>query len=158
MQFVSEWASPDRRSLLVFSDAALRVFDAHRQTEAQSPEAGGILLGYVRGSHLEVLHATEPSPRDRRHRVLFEREQYWHEAEARRMWRESRGLVRYLGEWHTHPEEVPSPSRLDRAEWEKLAQLRADGRPVLAVVVGTQRLHVEQAASGFRSFVMTPVD
>lgn len=157
MQFVREWASTDRRSLLVFSESVLRVFDTHRQTGFQSFEGGGILLGYVRGDHLEVLHATEPSSKDKRHRFLFEREKQGHQEEALRLWKESGGLVRYLGEWHTHPQKSPTPSGMDRAEWEKLAQLRTDRRPVLTVIVGTQELYVAQAVRGFNRVVMTPV-
>ncbi len=33
---------------------------------------------------------------------------------AEHAWKESNGERLYLGEWHTHPEDVPSPSRDDR--------------------------------------------
>ncbi|WP_253219630.1 Mov34/MPN/PAD-1 family protein [Pseudomonas sp. B21128] len=45
---------------------------------------------------------------------------------------ETNGLVRYFGEWHTHPQEVPSPSHIDLDEWETLATSRTDRRPLLA--------------------------
>ncbi len=61
---------------------------------------------------------------------------------ADRMWRDSGGTVRYLGEWHTHPEAHPAPSGTDRREWLALAARRADGRPCLTVIVGLQALHV----------------
>ena len=60
-------------------------------------------------------------------------------------------MVRDLGEWHTHPQEVPSPSYVDLDEWKILAKGRADKRPLLAVVVGRQNLHVElMHADGMR--------
>lgn len=60
-------------------------------------------------------------------------------------------MVRYIGEWHTHPQEVPSPSHIDLDEWETLATSRADRRPLFAVVVGRQNLHVElMHADGMR--------
>ena len=33
-----------------------------------------------------------------------------HKGLAERRWQESKGLVRYVGEWHTYPQDVPSPS------------------------------------------------
>lgn len=58
-------------------------------------------------------------------------------------WRASRGTVRYLGEWHTHPEDYPIPSGLDRSEWRRLAAGRRDKRPQLSIIVGRHGLHVE---------------
>jgi integrative and conjugative element protein (TIGR02256 family) len=60
-----------------------------------------------------------------------------------RRWKESKGLVRYIGEWHTHPQNHPTPSSIDLREWQQLAVDRHDGRPLLAVIVGCQDLHVE---------------
>lgn len=148
MRYVSDWGSPNRRSLLSFSEAVLQVFEEHAQLRQGMPESGGLLLGKVRGEHLEVLHATRPSLRDSRHRFFFERAPFSHRNQAKRYWKESGGLIRYLGEWHTHPEAHPTPSRLDRVEWNKLAAQRQDQRPVLVAVVGTRTLWVEQVYSG----------
>jgi integrative and conjugative element protein (TIGR02256 family) len=68
---------------------------------------------------------------------------FGHRAIARRLWRGSGGLTRYIGEWHTHPQEDPSPSSIDLDEWRKLAKLRLDERPLLAVIVGQSSLYVE---------------
>ncbi|MNC54967.1 hypothetical protein D3C75_1044700 [compost metagenome] len=97
----------------------------------------------MRRKHLEVLEASEPTQQDRRLRYFFERMIYGHKSLADRRWQESNGLVRYIGEWHTHPQEIPSPSNIDLTEWQVLAQNRADRRPLLAVIVGRQNLHVE---------------
>jgi hypothetical protein len=42
-----------------------------------------------------------------------------------------------------HPQDYPTPSGLDRTEWTKLSKRRADGRPILAVIVGRKNLYVE---------------
>ncbi|MBU4046695.1 MAG: Mov34/MPN/PAD-1 family protein, partial [Gammaproteobacteria bacterium] len=57
-------------------------------------------------------------------------------------WAASQGTVRYLGEWHTHPEDHPHPSNLDRTEWQRLSAGRRDKRPLLAIIVGRKSLYV----------------
>lgn len=149
MQFMTTWRSPADEQFVYFSQSVLEIFKRHIQG-AEGTEAGGILLGHVRGKHLEVLEASEPTRQDRRLRYFFERMIHGHKSLAERRWQESNGLVRYIGEWHTHPQEVPSPSSIDLGEWEILATGRTDRRPLLAVIVGRQNLHVELMHAGGR--------
>lgn len=143
MQFLDSWSSGDKKILLSFSTEALTVFSMHIQDAPNTPESGGLLLGSLHGNNLIITEATTPTKWDRRFRFLFERLPFGHRSIANRRWRESGGTIRYLGEWHTHPEDIPTPSSLDRDEWGKLAQCRADERPLLTVVVGRKNLHVE---------------
>lgn len=143
MPFVEGWASGKGRLLLAFDSSAIATFERHVQREASDQEAGGLLLGRIHGTNIFVTEATLPTRWDRRWRYLFERMPFGHRAIAQARWTASGGTIRYLGEWHTHPEDHPEPSTLDRIEWTKLARKRADGRPLLAVVVGRMSLHVE---------------
>lgn len=156
MQHMSDWATPDQELLLNFSEPVLKVFQAHIQTETR-PESGGVLLGTVHERGLLVTMATVPTRWDRQFRYLFERSPWGHRAIARRKWRSSGGLVRYIGEWHTHPQSIPTPSSIDLEEWRKLASVRADGRPLLAVIVGWNALHVELASGTGSRILMNPV-
>lgn len=143
MPFVSEWTTPDRKRLVVFSPSSVKVFTKHRQRYPWQTEAGGILLGKRRGRHLEVLMATEPMLTDRRLPYFFTREEHGHGEAAKLAWQASGGLVDYLGEWHTHPQRIPVPSSVDRSEWRKLSVTRAEQSPLVVVVVGTTCLRVE---------------
>ena len=143
MPFVTTWKVPETEQLVYLNQQPLDVFSRYIQEGVDSKEAGGILLGHVRGEHLEITEATEPSFWDRRFRFLFERMPYFHHWLAMKRWRESKGLVRYVGEWHTHPQNHPAPSSIDLREWQILAADRVDGRPLLALIVGCQDLHVE---------------
>lgn len=154
MPFLNTWKCPGTNQFVYLGDQPLQVFEKYIQEGHDSTEAGGILLGYVRGDHLEIIEATEPSRLDRRFKFLFERMPYFHHRFAMRRWRESNGLIRYLGEWHTHPQNHPMPSSIDLREWEKLAKDRHDGRPILAVIVGCQGLHVEYMFSTGRRQVL----
>jgi integrative and conjugative element protein (TIGR02256 family) len=139
------WGTEGNRRLLTFSANVLHVFHEFRQVQAEASEAGGVLLGYVRGDHLEVVEATRPTMWDRRLRYLFER--FPNELIVKARWRATDGKLRYLGEWHTHPESVPYPSSTDLIEWRKKAKERVDRRPLLAVIVGVDELHVRLVPS-----------
>jgi len=147
MQFVSGWTTPDKRTLVNFDDKVLDVFRQHIQRLASDAEAGGLLLGEVRGGHLNLVEATFPTAGDLRSRYSFERLPQGHAEVAQKMWSASRGTVRYLGEWHSHPQDLPIPSGIDRSEWKRLASERKDKRPFLAVIVGRAGLHVELVSS-----------
>lgn len=145
MRFVSEWATPDQRRLVVLSNSVTQVLARYRQRFPRQTEAGGILLGRRRGNHIEVVEATEPTPFDRRSTYLWERDRFGHAQAAARAWRLSACTVDYVGEWHTHLQRVPLPSSLDRREWHKLALARPK-TTLLAIIVGTRELHLELIA------------
>ena len=158
MQFLSSWATTDKSRLLHFSTATLETFSEHVQSSDVDREAGGLLLGSVHGAHLLIEQATVPTALDKRFRYLFERMPFGHEAIALSRWTASQGTVRYLGEWHTHPEDHPHPSSLDRSEWNRLSAQRRDKRPMLAVIIGRKSLYVELVPSSGRGSVLTSVE
>lgn len=158
MQFLGSWATGDKGRLLHFSAGTLQTFSQHIQGNDADCEAGGLLLGSVHGGHLLIEQATVPTAWDKRFRYLFERMPFGHEAIALSRWTATQGIVRYLGEWHTHPEDHPHPSGLDRSEWNRLSAQRRDTRPMLAVIVGRKDLYVELVPSSGHGSVFTPVE
>lgn len=157
MLSLSDWGTFDRRTLVHLGGDVLAVFERHIQSIGRSRESGGILLGCVRGSNLEIIEATSPSRFDERFPFLFVRKAAWHRQVAEKRWHSSGGTVRYLGEWHTHPEELPCPSAVDLVEWRKLASKRDDGRALLAVIVGRAGLHVELMNDAGQRVVLEPI-
>lgn len=157
MSFVDSWATPDRRILLNLEQPVIAVFERHIQARPIDCEAGGILLGTVHGSSIVVTEATIPTTSDICLHNYFERMPFGHSSVARVRWKASGGTVRYVGEWHTHPQEYPYPSALDRVEWNKLSWLRSDGRPLLAVIVGCKSLYVELVPPAGPGLSLTPI-
>lgn len=155
MRHVSDWTLADGSLLLNFSDEVRGVFERNVQV-GDLPESGGVLLGTVHERGLLVTIATTPTRLDRQLRYLFERLPFGHRAVAKRQWRQSAGTTRYIGEWHTHPQDIPVPSGIDLVEWQKLAKKRADQRPLLAVIVGRHDLHVELAHGNGHRELLTP--
>jgi integrative and conjugative element protein (TIGR02256 family) len=156
MLYVDLWES-QRNCYVKIASEALEVFAKYAQVNSTSPESGGILLGYVRGEHLEITEATEPSSDDERYRFFFLRRPKGHQDIAEQRWSESQGLVRYLGEWHTHPEDMPSPSFLDRTEWKSSAKKRKDKRPQLGLIVGCEGLYVELMHANGTRWICRPI-
>jgi integrative and conjugative element protein (TIGR02256 family) len=116
------WQSPFPAEGRVLVEAEpLMLMDAHRQNDARKPESGGILLGFRRGAHIHITMATPPQLADSRSRYLFQRSSRYHQEIALRQWNISKEEVDYVGEWHTHPQQLPSPSTTDITEWRKLS-------------------------------------
>jgi len=121
-------------SRLLIEDIVLSNVGAFRQVDPNAAEAGGILLGFRRASHLHVTIATPPGPRDLRTKFSFSRDDESHQRIALSEWLRSEETMDYIGEWHTHPESHPQPSSLDVREWQQICRRRAE--PMIFMIQG----------------------
>jgi integrative and conjugative element protein (TIGR02256 family) len=115
----------------------LRHVRRYRQSREGQPEAGGQLFGTVTKSLVRISAASGPHRSDQRSRYAFRSNphtaQTFIEAHA------ERGLL-YLGEWHTHAENVPSPSETDVSALRAIlqnSQLNTDA--LVLMIVGLAR-------------------
>jgi integrative and conjugative element protein (TIGR02256 family) len=118
---------------------ALRILERYRQLDACVSEAGGVLLGrlIVERPDTVVDTVTEPSPADRRTRFAFHRAARPTQRAVIDAWERSDGTRNFLGEWHTHPEDVPHPSEVDLRGWQRLARIaRFEQDWLFFVIVG----------------------
>ena len=90
-------------------------------------EVGGVLLGCRRNLDLEIILATHPSKDDRSSKFRFERRSKHHQIVTTEMWKSSDKKIDWIGEWHTHPEKIPSPSSIDINSWRKLVKRHGSG-------------------------------
>lgn len=130
---------------LGFGDTALEQMLSLRQTEADSREAGGVLIGrhILATRDLVVDEVTVPMRGDRRTRTTFRRSRRPHQKVVDARWSASGGRFSYLGEWHTHPESSPSPSKVDLCDWRRrLVEDEVDGAFLLFAIVGIRDLRV----------------
>jgi integrative and conjugative element protein (TIGR02256 family) len=95
---------------LSFDDSVLSHFDRHRQTRFWHREAGGLLFARLALPTVDVCAITGPRPTDRRSRCSYWPDEWAEQREIDEMF--SRDL-HFVGCWHTHPENVPSPSLVD---------------------------------------------
>ena len=111
---------PERERIFRLSDAGLLLIEksvlegihAYRQVGNQL-EAGGLLIGYFRDPHLHITDLTVPGAGDCRSRFRFARKDPAHVQMLLDRHTLSDGLLNLLGEWHTHPEALPSPSEIE---------------------------------------------
>lgn len=135
---------------LVFANAAVRQLRAHVQRSRWQSEAGGALLGrhLLDSMDFVVDEVTVPQKQDRRSRFSFFRSMR-HNALARERWAATRGTSAYLGLWHTHPERDPSPSSVDRRDWENaVAHDTFEGDRLFFSIVGIDRIRVWTKSRG----------
>lgn len=95
---------------LSFTDSVLAHFKRNQQVRFWQREAGGLLFARLLLPIIEVCHVTGPRPTDRRTRFS-----YWPDENAER--REIEAMFsrdfHFVGCWHTHPEDIATPSHVD---------------------------------------------
>jgi integrative and conjugative element protein (TIGR02256 family) len=98
---------------LEISSKAIRVFEKYKQINGKN-EAGGILLGRCYKDKIVIEHVTSPNSSDKAGPAFFERNRGKAQNIVNEEWNVSEGERIYLGEWHTHCEPRPHPSKTDR--------------------------------------------
>lgn len=117
---------------LVIPTWVLNEIRTYNQDHFNKPESGGILLGMYRGPHIEITNITTPSKGDDKGRSYFERKCQSHVDSAHEAWINNNHYVTYIGEWHTHPEAVPTPSSIDIQSWKN----KLPSRPMITLISG----------------------
>ena len=125
------------------SDEVACVWCTYRQTEPDAAESFGVLMGTTSVDRREIWieAVTTPMPHDRRSRLSFALRDLGHQRAVSRKFASSDGSAIYLGTWHTHPEPVPTPSRIDLNDWVTCLRVNR-GRPLAFALVGTEVLRV----------------
>lgn len=98
---------------------------SYRQMKTSDPESGGMILGRLIENNNDIVidEITTPSPADWRTRFSFLRKRKDAQIKVNEAWSKTSGTCIYLGEWHTHPEDVPEPSQtIDLIEWSKISK------------------------------------
>lgn len=107
---VIEYPIGDSGQIVILTNEVVDHFRRHRQLRWNQKEAGGQLFACFDGPRILVVEATGPRDGDRRTRTSYVPDRRAEQAEIAD--RHSHGL-HYVGDWHTHPEVIPAPSRLD---------------------------------------------
>jgi integrative and conjugative element protein (TIGR02256 family) len=136
----------DNGGVIKVGASAMRTMRQFKQTGPTNvDEAGGVLLGrmILESNDVVVDEVTIPTRRDKRGIFSFFRSAFETNTIIKRAWRESAATRNYLGEWHTHPEDYPTPSNVDISNWRKILRKgRIEQDFVLFMILGRKELAV----------------
>ncbi len=112
--------------------------------DRSSNEAAGVLIGERRESHLVIYEISEPGKGDIRSRYFVDRRGLHHQAAVDDAFVRTSGNLQYLGEWHTHPENRPTPSSKDLKTWRRhlISQ-----EPMILLIVGREQIWAAKKTS-----------
>lgn len=126
----------DSEQRLVLTAAVLNHIAMHQQSDGTSSEAGGQLFARFKGEQIRVERVTGPRATDRRSRSGYIPDRRGEQEEIDRM--HSHGL-HFIGDWHTHPERVPTPSTSDiRSIREAVTQSTHHLNGFVLLIAGTE--------------------
>jgi len=102
--------SGDGQQTIVFSDDVIEHMMKNRQKGIWQTEAGGQLFARLTPFEVYVVDVTGPRRSDKRTRTSYVPDR---KAEQREIDERFRSGLIYVGDWHTHPEVNPRPSKRD---------------------------------------------
>jgi len=92
------------------SDQVVAHLLQHRQTRFWHREAGGLLFARISNKRIDIEAITGPRPTDRRTPLSYSPDRVEEQAEINVYHRLG---LHYVGDWHSHFENVPTPSPRD---------------------------------------------
>lgn len=127
------------------SEEALDRMKKFIQDTEEKNEAGGVLLGrfIIDSKDIVIDEVTIPMIGDKCTRYSYIRNAKPHQRIIDSKWDKSNGTCNYLGEWHTHPENYPSPSGKDIDSWKK--RMKEDvfsSRYLYFIILGIKEMRV----------------
>lgn len=89
-----------------------------RQLNEENKESGGVLIGSFLSNEKGFIidKITIPQKEDKQTRYSFYRSTQ-HNKLVQKIWKETNGFSTLLGLWHTHPENIPNYSYVDKKDW-----------------------------------------
>lgn len=128
---------------LSISEVVLNVFMKYIQDDNKSPESGGIITGKIYNNLIEVLNCSEPSESDISSRYNFSRSFKTAQSFINEKFEKSNGEEIYLGEWHTHPEDIPTPSNTDVNSFIKtINKNRLNSKLHFMIIIGRVSIYI----------------
>ena len=136
---------PFAPEILELTPRALAHFGKHKQNNRWSREAGGQLFAtFDEPSVIKIVDVTGPRKSDRRSVFGFEPDRV---AERREIAERFKRGLHFVGDWHTHPQSIPSPSFTDERSMRDMVKSSSHNFPgFFMVIVGQaafpQGIHV----------------
>ncbi|EOU2013882.1 hypothetical protein C4D22_04760 [Clostridium perfringens] len=129
---------------LKINDDLVACMNSYKQLNLKDKEAGGILIGYITNdNNIIIEYITKPFDKDIRKRFSFIRRDNKHEKILNSIWKNNGEVHTYVGEWHTHPEDYPIFSCIDKKNWINLGRnIKPSKTRYINIIVGNKELRV----------------
>lgn len=126
------------------SKSVLEQIYQYRQVSFFSSESGGVLIGrqIISTGNLVIDHCTVPMPLDVCKRTRYLRKDPKHIEFFTTLRQRENNIYAYVGEWHTHPEHIPSYSSMDLRNWERIG--KESSTPHFHLIAGIRALRIWQ--------------
>lgn len=138
------------------SYASLNTLSKFIQDDDQKNESGGILIGYTLGNNVySITNVSLPCSEDKASRFRFLRSKKKAQRIINQFFKESKGKKIYLGEWHTHPENYPTPSMIDKCSIKKqFKKNELNSDRIFMLIIGRKSFHLSSVdENGIMPFV-----
>ena len=125
------------QKLILNDDLSEKLF-AIQSKHSFKKEIGGILIGEYDASAccVRLTDMTFPYSGDQQSKLRFFRKSDGHQDQMDRLWEESGHTKAYLGEWHTHPQDVPIPSWVDCKNWKQISKKNINFDESYFIIIG----------------------
>jgi integrative and conjugative element protein (TIGR02256 family) len=99
-------------------------------------ETGGVLLGHHEHSVVHVDKVILSGSKAIHNTIYFEADHEYVEMEIDLAYANSDGKIRYIGEWHSHPQKYPTPSTKDLDSIRKISLNTREGYDPILLIIG----------------------
>jgi integrative and conjugative element protein (TIGR02256 family) len=123
------------KTSIYISDSVIELIKSFKQFGSTDNESGGILLGQIRDKGIYILRASTPNKFDKASRFSFECNKDAAQVIINFEFQNSNKKTIYIGEWHTHPEKIPSPSGIDKSMIKEQFRRNTLNEPFLILVI-----------------------
>ena len=135
---------------LVIDEKVCRFYGDYISTYDFAKESGGIIIGTLSLAENKVFitDVTTPYKEDKRGTNYFKRAEFGHQEEMDSLWKKSKYRKTYLGEWHTHRQDVPIPSVVDIADWMRISKKDLNYKQPFFIIAGKTKMKVWTVSRG----------
>jgi len=103
------YAIPESQQRILLTKPILGLFKTHRQQGLEA-ESGGLLFAEFDFPIIRIVEVSPPHKSDKCWRTLFIPNRVLQRQYIKQRFKQG---LHFVGEWHTHPQDKPSPSDLD---------------------------------------------
>lgn len=104
---------------------------------SKEPESGGIFVGKrLFNGVIMIIDFSKSQIDDEKSRYKFSKTSKIHQHFADDYFDKSEGFISLVGEWHTHPENIPTTSNIDLQSWDKI--IADNDEKLFFIIIGLQ--------------------